>query len=49
VARVSVGGAFHLVSLAAAARAAREVLDAGTHGFWDEAIEGIQVRKRAFS
>ena len=49
VARVSVGGAFHLVSLAAAARAAREVLDAGTHGFWDEAIEGIKVRKRAFS
>jgi hypothetical protein len=23
--------------------------DAGTHGFWDEAIEGVEVRKRAFS
>ena len=49
VARVSVGGAFHLVSIAAAARAARELLDAGTHAFWDEAIEGIKARKRAFS
>ena len=49
VARVSVGGAFHLVSLAATARAARELLDAGTHAFWDEAIEGIKARKRAFS
>jgi hypothetical protein len=25
------------------------VLDAGTHGFWEEAAEGIKARKRAFA
>jgi len=49
VARVSVGGAFHLVSLAAVAAAGRELLEQGTHGFWAQAISALEDRKRAFS
>ncbi len=48
VARISVGGAFHLVSLGAVEAAARELLEEGTHGFWEQAIRGLKVRDRAF-
>jgi len=48
VARVSVGGAFNLVALGAATAAARELLDAGTHGFWDAAKLGRKARDAAF-
>jgi len=49
VARISVGGAFHLVALAAVARAGRELLEEGTAGFWSEAIEGIRAKDAALS
>jgi len=48
VARVSVGGAFHLVALAAVGAAARELLEEGTHGFWRQAVEGRRLRDEAF-
>lgn len=41
VARVSVGSAFSLVSVAATATAARELLVDGTLGFWDLAAAGL--------
>jgi 2-methylisocitrate lyase-like PEP mutase family enzyme len=44
VARISVGGAFSHVALAALARAGRELLEDGTYGFLDHAAEG---RKQA--
>ena len=37
VARVSVGGAFSTVALGAVVSAARELLDTGTHEFWNQA------------
>ena len=40
VARVSVGGLFHQVAYGAVARAARELLAGGTHGFTGLAAEG---------
>ena len=40
VARISVGAAFHLAALGALGRAARELLDDGTHGYLDLAAEG---------
>jgi 2-methylisocitrate lyase-like PEP mutase family enzyme len=48
VARISVGGAFHLVSLGAVEAAARELLEQGTHGFWKQAGAGFKARERAF-
>jgi 2-methylisocitrate lyase-like PEP mutase family enzyme len=48
VARISVGGAFHLVALHAVAEAGRELLDCGTHGYWKHAVEGMKVRNAAF-
>jgi 2-methylisocitrate lyase-like PEP mutase family enzyme len=48
VARVSVGGSFHLVALQAVAEAGRELLDRGTHGYWGQAIEGMKARNAAF-
>lgn len=48
VARISVGGAFHLVSIAAVAAAGRELLEEGTHGFWTQALAGLQDSKNAF-
>jgi 2-methylisocitrate lyase-like PEP mutase family enzyme len=48
VARISVGGAFHLVSLAAVAAAGRELLEQGTHGFWTQAVAALEDRQRAF-
>jgi 2-methylisocitrate lyase-like PEP mutase family enzyme len=44
VRRVSVGGAFSLVALAAVADAARELLDEGTYGYWDVGAAGRAVR-----
>ena len=49
VRRISVGGAFALVSLGAVAIAARELLDAGTYGYWATAGEGAKVARSAFS
>jgi 2-methylisocitrate lyase-like PEP mutase family enzyme len=48
VARISVGGAFSQVALAAVARAGRELLDDGTYGFCGEAAEGRQQAAIAF-
>jgi 2-methylisocitrate lyase-like PEP mutase family enzyme len=48
VARVSVGGAFSYVALAAAARAARELLDSGTYGM-ELAAEGRDLATTAFT
>jgi 2-methylisocitrate lyase-like PEP mutase family enzyme len=48
VKRISVGGAFSLVGLAAIEAAAREFLEAGTYGFWEQAHRGIAVRSAAF-
>lgn len=49
VARVSIGGAFHLVSLHAVAEAARELLGPGTSSFLAQAAEGAKLRSAAFA
>jgi 2-methylisocitrate lyase-like PEP mutase family enzyme len=48
VARVSVGGAFNRLALAAVARAARELREGGTYVFAELAAEGIDVAAWAF-
>lgn len=48
VARISVGGAFSQVALAALTRAGRELLDRGTYGFLDLAAEGREQAAAAF-
>jgi 2-methylisocitrate lyase-like PEP mutase family enzyme len=48
VARISVGGAFSQVALAALARAGRELLDEGTYGFLESAAEGGELARKAF-
>lgn len=48
VARISVGGAFSQVALAAVVRAGRELLDHGTYGFTGLAGEGRQQAAIAF-
>lgn len=48
VARISVGGNFHLVGLGAVARAARELLEGGPMEFWETAAEGRKLRARVF-
>lgn len=48
VARISVGGAFSQVALAALTRAGRELLDHGTYGFMHLAAEGRQQAAAAF-
>lgn len=48
VARISVGGALHLVSLAAVEAAAKELLEQGTVNYWEQAQQGLPIRKRAF-
>lgn len=45
VKRVSVGGAFSLVSLAAVSEAARELIERGTYGYWDLGGSGRAVRE----
>jgi 2-methylisocitrate lyase-like PEP mutase family enzyme len=48
VARISVGGAFAYVALAAAADAGRELLDAGTYDYWEQAASGRRRARDAF-
>jgi 2-methylisocitrate lyase-like PEP mutase family enzyme len=48
VARLSVGGAFSHVALAALARAGRELLQDGTYGFLEPAAEGGGLARSAF-
>ncbi len=47
VARISVGGSFHHLAMAALARAGRELLDDGTYGFLSLATEGRQQAAEA--
>lgn len=49
VGRVSIGGAFGYVAYGAAADAARELLDKGTYGFWNQVGPGAQVTNAALS
>jgi 2-methylisocitrate lyase-like PEP mutase family enzyme len=49
VARVSIGGTFAAVALGAVADAARELLDAGTYGFFAAAASGRAAIRSAFS
>ena len=49
VGRVSVGGAFAWVALAAVAEAANELRDQGTYGYFARAGEGSKVARAAFS
>lgn len=48
VARVSVGGAFHLVTLAALEDASVELRDQGTYSWFEQAKRGVAVRDAAF-
>jgi 2-methylisocitrate lyase-like PEP mutase family enzyme len=49
VARISVGSGFALAALGALVEAGRELLDAGTYGFWPRAMTGSQAAKQAFT
>ncbi len=49
VRRVSVGGAFAYAALGAAVEAARELLDEGTHGYFERAGVGLQAARSAFT
>jgi 2-methylisocitrate lyase-like PEP mutase family enzyme len=48
VARVSVGGGFAYVGIAAVVEAAKELLEAGTYGYWESAGAGMTAAKAAF-
>ncbi len=48
VARISVGGTFSAVAFGAVGRAARELLEQGTYGFFDVAGEGRALTTKAF-
>jgi 2-methylisocitrate lyase-like PEP mutase family enzyme len=48
VARISVGGTFSAVAFGALARAARELKEQGTYGFFELAREGRELTTRAF-
>ena len=48
VKRISVGSAFSLVGIEAVATAARELIEAGTYGFWEAAGRAVPFRNRAF-
>jgi 2-methylisocitrate lyase-like PEP mutase family enzyme len=48
-ARISVGGAFAWVALAAVVDAARELLDHGTYGFLDQVASGRNAARAAFT
>lgn len=48
VKRISVGSGFSLVGIGAVAAAARELLEAGTYGFWTQATAGVAARDAAF-
>ena len=49
VARVSVGGALCFAALGAVARAATELLENGTFGFWDLSAGGLEAARAAFA
>jgi 2-methylisocitrate lyase-like PEP mutase family enzyme len=49
VKRISVGGAFLYVAVAAMAEAARELLEQGTYGYWSMAAAGRAVARAAFA
>jgi 2-methylisocitrate lyase-like PEP mutase family enzyme len=49
VKRVSVGGGFAFAALGAAAEAARELLDEGTYGFWEQGKVGVRAAGTAFA
>lgn len=48
VSRISVGGAFAFASLGAAAAAARELMENGTYGYWENAAQGAAAAREAF-
>jgi 2-methylisocitrate lyase-like PEP mutase family enzyme len=48
VARISVGSAFYMASLAALAEAAREWKEQGTHEFWSRSAAGMRVAVESF-
>jgi 2-methylisocitrate lyase-like PEP mutase family enzyme len=48
VGRISVGSAFAWTALGAVVEAGRELLDAGTYGFWTQAAKGSQAGRSAF-
>jgi 2-methylisocitrate lyase-like PEP mutase family enzyme len=48
VKRISVGGAFLYVAVAAMAEAARELLERGTYGYWSNAAAGSRIARAAF-
>jgi 2-methylisocitrate lyase-like PEP mutase family enzyme len=48
VARISVGGTFSAVAFGALARAARELKEQGTYGFFELAREGRELTTKAF-
>ncbi len=49
VARVSVGGALCFAALGAVARAATDLLENGTFGFWDLSAGGLEAARAAFA
>jgi hypothetical protein len=49
VSRISVGGAFAFAALGALVRAAEELRDQGTYGFWEMAGPGSKAARSAFS
>jgi 2-methylisocitrate lyase-like PEP mutase family enzyme len=49
VARISVGGAFNSVAMAAVARAANELRDDGTYGWLELAAEGRRLTSAALA
>jgi 2-methylisocitrate lyase-like PEP mutase family enzyme len=49
VGRVSVGGGFARLALAAVVEAGRELLDQGTYGYWDRVVAGRKVTDAAFA
>ena len=48
VSRISVGGAFAFAAYGAAAAAGRELLEAGTYGYWETAASGAKATHEAF-
>ncbi len=48
VSRISVGGAFAFAAYGAAAAAGRELLEAGTYGYWETAAAGAKATREAF-
>jgi 2-methylisocitrate lyase-like PEP mutase family enzyme len=48
VRRVSVGGAFAFTATGAVVEAARELLDAGTYGYWERAQAGGAAARAAY-